>query len=159
MDGSINLLSSFLNVQKEIGLTICLIYLNLVYCATIKGTVITISLNHPIIIIIITILSLTRLRICRIGFLLTLRDRLSWVNFIKIKQTFNLINLRASWTCNFCRSQGFCYVLDLFIYLFYLRVSNLGCVHTCCPGTVRAQLVLCPHSGYPNCSYVHIWQV
>ena len=58
-------------------LTIYLIYSNLVYCATISGTAITISFNHPIIIDIITILSLTRLRICGINFLLTLRDRLS----------------------------------------------------------------------------------
>ena len=34
--------------------------------------------NHPIIIDIIKLVSLTRLRICGISFLLTLRDRLSW---------------------------------------------------------------------------------
>ena len=39
---------------------------------------------HPIIIDIITILSLTRLRICGISFLLILRDRLSWANVVSI---------------------------------------------------------------------------
>ena len=37
----------------------------------------TISLNRPIIMDIITILALTRLRICAVNFRLTLRDRLS----------------------------------------------------------------------------------
>ena len=62
---------------KEMGLTIFLIYSNLVYCATSQGTAITISFNHPIIIDIITILSLTRLHICGVSFLLTSRDRLN----------------------------------------------------------------------------------
>ena len=42
-----------------------------------QGTAITISFNHPIIIDIITILSLTRLHICGVSFLLTSRDRLN----------------------------------------------------------------------------------
>ena len=64
------------------GLTIFLIYSKLV----------CISFSHPIIIDIITILSLTRLRICGINFLLTLRDRLSWVNMVS---TWDLLILQS----------------------------------------------------------------
>ena len=91
------------------GLTIFLIYLKLV----------CISFSHPIIIDIITILSLTRLRICGINFLLTLRDRLSWVNMVS---TWDLLILQ-SWEP--IVNEIFVY-LGVLLYLFFPhRVLNL----------------------------------
>ena len=57
--------------------------------------------------------------ICGISFLLTLKDRLSWVNFVN-----NLINFRASCKCSFCQ-EVFLYLRVFhrylrFIYLFFI---------------------------------------